>query len=114
MNERDRQALDDIVEFAERAARLVGHHPFESFVADEAVLYAVRYCILVIGETANDLSSEAKAEVPGIPWPEIIAMRHRLAHNYRAITDRIVYDTVAEDIPLLLEAINAAMNPNRE
>ncbi len=111
MTERDHQGLADILEFAQRAIRLLAGRDLAAFLADEATLYGVRYCILVIGETAGDLSPEAKSAVSGIPWPQVIAMRHRLAHNYRAITDTIVYDTVVEDLPALAQAVRSALGP---
>ena len=114
MNERDRQGLEDILEFAERAIRILGSRDLRAFAAEEAVLYSIRYCILVIGETAGALSPEAMASAPGVPWPQVVAMRHRLAHNYRAVTDAIVYQTVIEDLPLLRLEVRRVLSSDPE
>ena len=114
MNERDRQGLEDLLDFTERAIRSLGSRDLHAFEAEEAVLYSIRYCILVIGETAGALSSEAMAAAPGVPWPQVVAMRHRLAHNYRAITDAIVYHTVIEDLPLLRGEIRRVLSFDRK
>ncbi len=109
MNERDRETLEDILQFAERAIRITGGRAFERFAAEEAVLYSVRYCVQAVGGLAAELSAEAKGHIPAVPWHQIIAMRHRLAHNYRAVADLIVYNTVAEDLPALIAALQAAL-----
>lgn len=114
MNERDRETLEDIVQFAERAIRITGERSFEHFVAEEAVLYSVRYCVQAVGGLAAELSSEARGHIPSVPWEQIIAMRHRLAHNYRAVADLIVYNTVAEDLPSLISAITTARARQRD
>jgi uncharacterized protein with HEPN domain len=54
--------------------------------ADEAALYAVHYCIQVIGEAANSLSGDAKTGTPDIPWRDIVAMRHKLVHHYQIVS----------------------------
>jgi uncharacterized protein with HEPN domain len=108
MNERDSETLEDILQFAERAMRITGDRTFERFAGEEAVLYSVRYCVQAVGGLAAELSKEARDRIPAVPWQQIIAMRHRLAHNYRSIADLIVYNTVAEDLPLLISAIRAA------
>jgi uncharacterized protein with HEPN domain len=42
---------------------------------------------------------------PDIPWPEIVAMRHRLAHHDYDNALGIVAATVADDLPVLEAAI---------
>lgn len=112
MNERDREALDDVLDFAERAARIAGARTLAAFVGDEAALYAVRYCLQVIGEAAARLSPAVQAMAPEVPWRDIVRMRHRLVHGYAAVTDAIVYDTVREDLPLLIRAVRSI--PDRD
>lgn len=113
MNERDVQFLEDILEFSERAIRIVGERSFEAFVGDETILYGVRYCLMVVGEGASGLSVEARSLCPDIPWHQMIAMRHRLVHGYGAVTDRIVYDTAKEDLLLLMSSVRAALAGSR-
>jgi uncharacterized protein with HEPN domain len=114
MNERDRQTLQDMLLFAERAVRITGARTYESFVAEEAVLYSVRYCVQAVGGMAAELSDDAIAQISAVPWRQIIAMRHRLAHNYRAISDVVVFNTVVEDLPLLISALNAALRQRQD
>jgi uncharacterized protein with HEPN domain len=39
-------------------------------------------------------------------------MRHRLVHGYGAITDAIVYNTVLEDLPVLIENVKMILARN--
>lgn len=45
----------------------------------------------------------------GIPWPSVVAMRHRLIHGYFDVDLDRVWDTVADDLPPLIEALKRAL-----
>ncbi len=82
MTDEDRQSLEDILEFAERAVRIAAGLPPACLVADEEKYYSVRYCLQVIGQCVTELHAEVTDEMSSIPWPEIRGMRHRLVHGY--------------------------------
>ena len=105
MNERDRELLEDILEFSERAIRLAGEMPASQFLLSEDKYYATRYCLQVIGDCVKDLSAGVTRDMPVIPWSEISAMRHRLVHGYKAISGEVVYETVRLDLPALTETV---------
>jgi uncharacterized protein with HEPN domain len=65
---------------------------------------AVLYNLVVIGEAANRLSDETKAEAPEIPWPRIVGLRNLLAHEYF----RVDLDVVATIVRDQLEALDCA------
>lgn len=109
MNERDRDLLEGIVEFGERAIRLLHGRDADSLQQDEAAVFALRYCLQTIGEAARALSADAKAEMPMTPWKDIIAMRNRLTHGYATIMDAVVVDTVTLDVPALVHEARGAL-----
>ncbi|MCK5591063.1 MAG: DUF86 domain-containing protein [Candidatus Pacebacteria bacterium] len=37
-----------------------------------------------------------------IPWEEIYGFRNRLVHDYKSINQKKVYETIKEDLSLLL------------
>jgi uncharacterized protein with HEPN domain len=47
-----------------------------------------------IPESARRISPEFKARHSEIPWVEIVALRHRLVHDYMNIDFAIVWDVV--------------------
>lgn len=105
MNERDRELLEDVLGFSERAIRLLGELSLDQFLTSEDKYYATRYCLQVIGECVKDLSAGVTRDMPTIPWSEIKAMRHRLVHGYKAISGEVVYETVRFDLRALAETV---------
>jgi uncharacterized protein with HEPN domain len=71
--------------FAEEVAALVEGFDYAAFVADLQKRRAVERCIEIVGEAANRISAEFRAEHPEIAWCPIIAQRHILAHEYSDI-----------------------------
>ena len=61
--------------------------------------------IEIIGEAAHQLSEATKAEIPNIPWVDIVAMRHRLVHAYFEINLDILWQTVQQDLPFLISIL---------
>lgn len=60
--------------------------------------------LLVIGEAANAISPQTKAQIP-LPWKEVIGMRNQLVHAYFEINHKIIWITVTEDIPRLISIL---------
>ena len=58
--------------------------------------------IEIIGEAAYQASPTARDQLPGIPWDDIIGMRHRLVHAYFDINLDILWRTVQDDLPPLI------------
>jgi uncharacterized protein with HEPN domain len=46
-----------------------------------------------------------RAAHPGIPWPEIVAMRNVLVHDYFGVDVQEVWATVERDLPDLKQKI---------
>jgi uncharacterized protein with HEPN domain len=67
--------------------------------------YALARCLEIIGEAASQLSEETRAAAPGVPWSQVIGMRHRLAHAYFAINLNFLWDTVELDLRPLLAVV---------
>ena len=104
MNE-DRQRLLDIVDYGEQAISIIGDHSFEEAKARLETIYAVRYCLIVIGEASNRLSRDVQDALADVPWREIRATRNRLADAYDLVIDRVIYETVKTHLPLVINRI---------
>ena len=65
----------------------------------------------IIGEPACQVSGEARAGLPAIPWADIIGMRHRLVHAYFDINLDVLWQTVQTDLPALAAALEPALPP---
>jgi len=70
---------------------------------------ALTHCLEILGEAASKVTPETRARLSSIPFAQIAAMRHRLIHAYFDVDLDIVWTTVAEDLPPLLVALDAAL-----
>jgi uncharacterized protein with HEPN domain len=61
----------------------------------------------IIGEAVNHLSPEAQKELPGVQLRLIRGMRNRLAHDYRNVSIRIVWETIGSDIVPLVQTLQS-------
>lgn len=68
--------------------------------------YALRYCLLAVGEALRAVPSEMQASEPEIPWRSIVAMRHRLAHDYWLTDSRLVLEAGQRHIGPLVIALD--------
>lgn len=66
-------------------------------------------CVVQIGELAGELSDEAKAFNPSIPWRVIKDTRNFYVHAYGAIDLSSVWETLINDIPMLKTACEAML-----
>lgn len=51
------------------------------------------------------VSKEGRAKYPAIPWDDIVGMRNKLIHGYDTVDLDILWDTVTDDLPRLIEEL---------
>ncbi len=56
----------------------------------------------IIGEAANNVTTETRSRYRTVPWPDIIGMRHRLVHVYYAIDLDVIWKTATAHVPALV------------
>ncbi len=75
----------------------------EQFLTDKDEIDLTAYRLSVIGETCNKLSDEIRNRHAHIDWIGIYAMRNVIAHDYKAIDAKLVWETLGEDLSTLAE-----------
>ena len=100
--DRDVQYLLDILASARMIRSYVEDATRQEFLTDTKLQDSVIRRIGIIGEAAGRISSAFREENPEIPWNEIRGMRNRMIHVYDDIDMDIVWETVQQDIPLLI------------
>jgi uncharacterized protein with HEPN domain len=88
-------AAHEAIEFAQGRTRV-------DLNGDRKLVLALVKDIEIIGEAAYQVSQTARDQLPGIPWEDIIGMRHRLVHAYFDINLDILWRTVQDDLPPLI------------
>ncbi|OGE82656.1 MAG: hypothetical protein A2846_03290 [Candidatus Doudnabacteria bacterium RIFCSPHIGHO2_01_FULL_49_9] len=78
---------------------------YEDFATNRVVLRAVERNFEIIGEAVKRLSKEFTQAHPEVPWQDIAGFRDVLIHDYAAVNDTTVWDTLQEDIPKLKEVL---------
>ncbi len=63
----------------------------------------------VIGEAAYGVSPAFREKHPEMAWKQILGMRNRLIHGYYDINLDIVWKTATEDLPVLIQQIEKAL-----
>jgi uncharacterized protein with HEPN domain len=102
MNRDDAIRLRHMLDAAQEAVGFVQGQTRVALNGDRKLVLALVKDIEIIGEPAYQVSQSARDQLPGIPWDDIIGMRHRLVHAYFDINLDILWRTVRNDLPPLI------------
>ena len=94
---------------AREAIDLLGDRTLEELRQDRVLQLALVQLIEILGEAASRVSAETRRSYPSIPWQRAADMRNKLIHGYDVIEFAIVYDTVKDDLPPLVEQLEAIL-----
>jgi len=84
------------------------------FEKNRMLSFAVTHLIEILGEAASGLSEELIGAHPEVRWRDIIGMRNRLIHGYHDINLAIVWKTVKEDMPTLVEQLGKILREEQK
>lgn len=99
----DNYYIDKMLEDIEFIIEHMSDVSFEDFSKDVLLQDSMMFRMVQISENANRLTEEYKNKRNNIPWKSIYGLRNKIVHDYGNTDLGIVYDTLIEDIPLLLE-----------
>ncbi len=77
----------------------------DAFKQDEMLQVWVIHHLRVIGEAARGVSQSLRDRHPDVPWPEIIALRNILVHEYFGLNMHQVWTMTQKDLPELEEKV---------
>ncbi len=112
MKHNDLIRLRHMLDAAKEAQGFTRNRRREDLDRDRQLVWALVKAVEIIGEAAGQLSAEAKAELPAMPWPKIIGMRNRLVHAYFDINPDILWRTVTEGLPPIVAEIERVIPEN--
>lgn len=98
---RDKGRLEHILEAINFVKLFTAGYDCESFQRDTLRFHATVHNIQVIGEAVYKLSSQFKAGHQLTEWDTIEKMRHILVHDYYRIDERLLWNIITMDIPVL-------------
>lgn len=95
----------DILESGAAIQSYVQDVTCDVFVQDRMRYSAVIREFEIIGEAVGKLPAELKDDHPDIHWQDIKDFRNILAHEYFGVDLEIVWNTIRDDLPMLLDTV---------
>jgi uncharacterized protein with HEPN domain len=92
-------------EAAEKAVTYTRGRSRQDLEDDELLRLAVTKLVEIVGEAAKQVSEPTRLAYPAVPWSAAARTRDRLTHHYFDIDVDILWATVTEDFPELLEVL---------
>ncbi|MBM4141091.1 MAG: DUF86 domain-containing protein [Nitrospira sp.] len=108
--QRDREFFLDILEAAKLAISYVDDKSKEDFLRDSQCQDAVVRRFGIIGEASRRISDETRASHPELPWGEMIAMRNVMIHEYDDVDFTVVWETVKNNLPALIDSLERILS----
>lgn len=101
-----RKALETIIE---RASVVDDPNDFLCSPGGMLRLDAICMNLIALGEAVKALDKETRGELlpqyPEVYWNGVMRMRDKIAHHYFEIDTDVVFRTIEEDIPQMLEVV---------
>ena len=98
-------ALIDIIRSMTLALDFTADMEFSDYQKDEKSQFAVIRCLEIVGEASKRLPEDFRSANPDIPWKAMAGMRDRLIHGYDAVDTELVWRTVRQTLPSILEKL---------
>jgi len=112
--ERVEDYLEHIADAIERAMRYVGNlENLQALEENQQAQDAIVRTITVVGEAANRICKVAPDFVtnhPELPWSQMRGIRNKVVHDYFDVAWDIVWNTVKDDFPRLLQQVNSLLS----
>ena len=103
--DRDQSYLLDMLLSDRMALQYARQVERDVFLSDTRTQDAIIRRIEIIGEAAGCVSAETRSELSVLPWKSIVGMRNLVIHQYPEVDVAVIWDTVHQDLPLLIALI---------
>jgi uncharacterized protein with HEPN domain len=100
------ERIQDILEAIAEIQAFTRDMEWDAWRADAKTQRAVELDFIVIGEAASRIPDQIEETYPHIPWSLMRAMRNRLVHAYFAVDERLLWETVQNDLPALASVLH--------
>lgn len=97
--------FDDLLASCEKVATYTDGLTQAQFESSGLNYDATLWNVQLFGEAAKNIPESVRAQMPEIPWRELIGMRNRLVHGYFGINNDILWRVISVETPKLLIAL---------
>ena len=105
--------LRHMLDYSREAVRMVQGKTRKELDDDRQLNLALTHLVELIGEAAGQVPRATQKRYPDIPWPKIVSMRNRLIHGYDFVDYDILWDTIMQDLPPLIDTLEKTVPPEK-
>ncbi len=102
---RNKESLLEIMNFIRKIENVEHRAKTELGLGDELIQDLFCFELQQIGESSNKISEDLKNKYPNVLWNEIKGLRNIIAHEYGNVDNKILLNTISEDVPILKKQI---------
>lgn len=96
-----------MLDFATEAQEMSAGRQRSDLDKDRQFELALTRLLELIGEAASRVPTGVRSRHPEIAWPLIVGLRNRLVHAYVDIDKDVVWATIQNDVPILVDQLKA-------
>ena len=105
-NKTPKYYIEKIITDIEFCIRYLKNVAIDEFNNNELLTSAISFKFVQISENVKKLPQNIFIMYPNIPWMKISGLRNRIVHDYGNIQLDIIYNTIINDLPVLLNELN--------
>lgn len=105
----DTVALRHMRDHAAEAIKVSQSRTRSDLDSDRLFALALTKLVEIIGEAAWRVSQETRANIPQIPWKQIVGTRNRLVHGYDEVDFDMLWRIVSEELPPLVRQLGSSL-----
>ena len=102
--------LRHMADAAQSALRFCHGRGRDDLDNDDMLRFAMTRAVEIVGEAASKVSADGRQQAAAIAWPVIAGMRNRLVHAYFDVDADILWTTVHERLPALMQELSGTLN----
>ncbi|MBR3812376.1 MAG: DUF86 domain-containing protein [Spirochaetaceae bacterium] len=107
----DAEIIEKMISLSKKILSYIQNLEYDEFSKKEMIVEACAFNLGQLGELSHKLSAEFKNNYLNIPWKSIYGMRNKIIHDYEGVNLKVVWETVSEDLPQLIEQLEKCINP---
>lgn len=114
MQKSDKVRLMHILDAAQEAVGFSQGRSREDIDTNRMLNLSLVRLIEIIGEATRGITQEFRETHPEVAWKEMAGMRDRLVHGYYDVNFDVVWETVINDLPLLIVQLESILASEKE
>lgn len=106
MQKDDTLYIGHMLDLSRKALEKASRWDRASYDQNEDIRLILAHLVQRIGEAANRVSADSRERNADIPWKQVVGVRNRIVHDYMDIDYDVIWEIVAHDLPLLVQALS--------